>query len=1353
MANEIAIFRINYKSDFILTLNSDAGWMTPFCIKFWTGAPSQAYFVGYDGTTYTHCAPVGGEPTKLRVQFDDHHLPVGELKFQIGYHFTVADFPNDTEDEVLNQERVVIEIDGHNEKVMLDFNGETAPDIQFSLPAYANEAKRIANEEQRIAHEAIRIANEESRIAAETTRQQNEAQRIDQETARVQEFARLKRESESATSDATAAATLANEKAQLAADKAALAQAAADLANAKAQLAADKAALAASAAQLANDKAALAQQKAEYAQTQGDYAKGQGDYAKEQGEIAEEDHERAEADHTRAESDHTTADDDHETAASDHSRAESDHSTASADHTTSTNDHTQAVTDHSNATSDHAQAGSDHTRAESDHTRAESDHAAVEVYVDSLGAFDISAYNATGGVLAKYADLSAALGTDGANIPEAIRKGGMSVKFVQSSDNKYVQYRLMKTAWSNVVGDWQGVDSEPTAGSRNLVESGGIDRAIQLKKSIVIKGIIYSNHLFKINNDYTFSKNDIAYNVDNQTIRILKEVYYDSNLGIYRYVSEELTPDPNVIYCIGRRRLRNVYGTFSLIDYVVNIKTIDSISTMATIPVDEFFFNNIPSRALNLKVVSDGIIQISLPVTVSHNTVFIDYNGVIHLWNGTSDIRTYKSLAYTDIRDTDFEVSESDTNATWDYGFYDLRISIGSVVGPLQEATATKYVRIPVAQGEAYLVKTQGSSERAISIGIVDADNRLIYKDTRYGILLKRICCIPEGGAYMIVHNAVDEANPFVVKRADLSELANTILSFVNQQLSELDESLDHVIGSINTTEEYSEADALSSFTVVASGKTKILYDAVDSIGKNISAVTKANTTKNGYVLKIPVTGCSYIEYPAFSSSSGYGCVVTDDNDIVIAQFSNSSGSLITKHLNLPEGSAYFYFSSGTSLKDSDYTIVLGTSSINALKNYVDKSIDRMENSCITQATVRWLPYISNIDSFTKNSLCLAAIQFEYEDNKMPFQRGYLFHKFDDSTDKKVFYGTQLDNAIEVGTLDYSPSACVVGVSPKDGTIVSVFRDARQAIRVYNGENHTVDAKSSDGTNTSPKGWLYNSGCEFVPDGNDEYCIFAEYDGSVSDNQRLYIWKGTYPYTSAANWKTVYYKTTSYNSGSPTPGSITHWHMIRRDPWSGVIYCTSGDFTGQFFWIYSTDNGETWNELASDSNDGTKPSWVLDGQPLRCINFIFTKEYIYFATDHGSNNTLSRIKRDTNTGVIDITTREVLADLPYGVAINSLCYIESPNGLFMFTRTDTGFSSEYAKPVPVLFWSFKLEKLIEVATLKKTSNTWGGHRGKCYFNYTNGQEPRPAMGFAGNTPCGFDLIGASDKVGTIFYEL
>ena len=287
------IFRINYKSDFILTLNSDAGWMTPFCIKFWTGAPSQAFFVGWDGETYTHCSYDPSEPTKLLVQFDDHHLPIGDLKFQIAYHFTVADFPDDTEDEVINPANITTEIDGQTYQVMLDFTGETAPEIEFSLPAYANEVQRIANEEQRIVAEQQRINNEETRISQEQTRQDNEAQRIrneqtriNQEEARVREFATLKQESEAATSAANNAAALANQKAQLAADKAALAQAAADLANQKAQLAADKAALAQDAADLANQKAQLAQQKAEYAQTQGDYAKQQGDYAKEQGDDA-----------------------------------------------------------------------------------------------------------------------------------------------------------------------------------------------------------------------------------------------------------------------------------------------------------------------------------------------------------------------------------------------------------------------------------------------------------------------------------------------------------------------------------------------------------------------------------------------------------------------------------------------------------------------------------------------------------------------------------------------------------------------------------------------------------------------------------------------------------------------------------------------------------------------------------------------------------------------------------------------------------------------------------------------------------------------------------------------------------
>lgn len=169
------IYRINYKSDFILTMNSDAGWAIPFCIKFFTSVPSRAYFVSFDGTTYTHCAYDPSEPTKLVVQFDDHHLPIGDLNYQIAYHFTVADFPNDTEDEVINPAAITTEIDGETYHVMLDFTGETAPEIEFNLPAYANEAQRIANEESRIQNELQRQQNEAQRIQNELEREQASA--------------------------------------------------------------------------------------------------------------------------------------------------------------------------------------------------------------------------------------------------------------------------------------------------------------------------------------------------------------------------------------------------------------------------------------------------------------------------------------------------------------------------------------------------------------------------------------------------------------------------------------------------------------------------------------------------------------------------------------------------------------------------------------------------------------------------------------------------------------------------------------------------------------------------------------------------------------------------------------------------------------------------------------------------------------------------------------------------------------------------------------------------------------------------------------------------------------------------
>lgn len=105
----------------------------------------------------------------------------------------------------------------------------------------------------------------------------------------------------------------------------------------------------------------------------------------------------------------------------------------------------------------------------------------------ALGAvYDVSAKNPTAGPNndGKFASLSALLNDVNLNtlIPTSWRKGGMTIRFVLSSDNKYVQFRYMLEYANTTAGNqaflntanWQGVDAIPTQDSKNLVESGGV---------------------------------------------------------------------------------------------------------------------------------------------------------------------------------------------------------------------------------------------------------------------------------------------------------------------------------------------------------------------------------------------------------------------------------------------------------------------------------------------------------------------------------------------------------------------------------------------------------------------------------------------------------------------------------------------------------------------------------------------------------------------------------------------------------------------------------------------------------------------------------------------------------------
>ena len=69
-------------------------------------------------------------------------------------------------------------------------------------------------------------------------------------------------------------------------------------------------------------------------------------------------------------------------------------------------------------------------------------------------AFDISAHFASGGTLATYADLDAALAALN-TLSASYKRGGMSIKFVQSSDNKYVQCRCIADEFTIDITKWE----------------------------------------------------------------------------------------------------------------------------------------------------------------------------------------------------------------------------------------------------------------------------------------------------------------------------------------------------------------------------------------------------------------------------------------------------------------------------------------------------------------------------------------------------------------------------------------------------------------------------------------------------------------------------------------------------------------------------------------------------------------------------------------------------------------------------------------------------------------------------------------------------------------------------------
>ena len=88
--------------------------------------------------------------------------------------------------------------------------------------------------------------------------------------------------------------------------------------------------------------------------------------------------------------------------------------------------------------------------------------------------YDVTKNNPTAGPNndGKFESLSALLSDENLStlIPVVVRCGGMSIRFVQSSDNKYVQYRLMADDWSTDTDDWSISDENVYIDNPEFIE-------------------------------------------------------------------------------------------------------------------------------------------------------------------------------------------------------------------------------------------------------------------------------------------------------------------------------------------------------------------------------------------------------------------------------------------------------------------------------------------------------------------------------------------------------------------------------------------------------------------------------------------------------------------------------------------------------------------------------------------------------------------------------------------------------------------------------------------------------------------------------------------------------------------
>lgn len=268
---------------------------------------------------------------------------------------------------------------------------------------------------------------------------------------------------------------------------------------------------------------------------------------------------------------------------------------------------------------------------------------------------------------------------------------------------------------------------------------------------------------------------------------------------------------------------------------------------------------------------------------------------------------------------------------------------------------------------------------------------------------------------------------------------------------------------------------------------------------------------------------------------------------------------------------------------------------------------------------------------------------------------------------------------------------------------------------VYPASNYNEPYVIDFGNNIKPTAWGCADGGVLI-DGDVFY--IAEYTRRVTS--KGYLWRVEGDYNDVSNWSIVAEFDVSRDNLK-----FKHFHVVDKDPYSGNIYFTTGDYEAEIY--VSNDNGRTFSLLFNKSEEN-----------CRLTSFVWLEDAVYWSTDawDPALHKAFKCKRDVN-GVLDPNKLEIIHDfshLTFGAATYKTSYLRDINSLIFFNRYD----ADTDKPLEVWIYDLYKKKMLKVGDIQPFEISKFGFR--CtHISVYQGNNFKGIM-------CGFDLYPNLMKV-------